>query len=79
MRKKFHSKVSYLQNQIAQFKETPIQIKNSAQTKTYEFHLLYWTLINIRPRKKQKLNNFTLIYETIESLIAVKVIKWTDI
>ena len=25
------------------------------------------------------MNNFTLIYENIESLIAVKVFKWTDI
>ena len=79
LEKNFHSKISSLEKQIAQFKETLIQIKNSAQTKTDEFHLLYWTLINIRPRKKQKLNNFTLIYETIESLIAVKVVKWTDI
>ena len=40
LEKNFHSKISSLEKQIAQFKETLIQIKNSAQAKVDESLLL---------------------------------------
>ena len=40
LEKNFHSKISSLEKQIAQFKETLIQIKNSAQSKIDEYLLL---------------------------------------
>ena len=55
LEKNFYSKISSLEKQIAQFKDTLIQIKNSAQPKVDESLLLD---INKGRVKKKKIWNF---------------------